>query len=137
LDLCFLHIHDFFDLQLYYRFINMSSVDNADIDTQPELTTLESGDTPTLPSDESPTIQALFQAHNDTAYKLALARIPTYHRIKLKRVHYVKYNPYRSKKSKRSAWYWHKDQAEELIRKPTGRYTIILPLNTNDFRDGF
>jgi hypothetical protein len=113
----------FFDLQLYYRFIKMSSVDNADTDTQSELTTLESGDTPTLPSDESPTIQALFQAHNDTAYKLALARIPTYHRIKLKGVHYVKYNPYRSKKSKRSAWYWHKDQAEELIRTSTGRYT--------------
>jgi hypothetical protein len=77
---------------------------------------LESGDTPTLPSDESPTIQALFQTPNDTAYKLVLARIPTYHRIKLKGVHYVKYNSYRSKKSKRSAWYWHQDQAEELIR---------------------
>ena len=70
----------------------MSSV-NADTDTQLELTTLESGDAPTLPSDESPTIQALFQAHNETTYKLALARIPTYHRIKLKGIHLCQIQP--------------------------------------------
>ncbi len=72
------------------------------------LTTLESGDTPTLDDGESPTIKALAAAqaaHDDAAFELVVARMPSNHRIRISHVHYVLYDPYRSRKSKRKAWY--------------------------------
>lgn len=100
--------------------IDMSSTIGFDTDSQSELTTLESEDTPTVLNDESPTIQALLTACDDAAYSLIVARIPREHRLKLHGIHYIRYEPYRSKKSKRSAWYWHPTQGEELIQTSQG-----------------
>lgn len=102
----------------------MTSLDPIDVDNSSEsstLTTLESGDTPTLFADELPTIQALLSTKDDAAYEHLCASIPRAHRVKIKGIHYIRYDPYRSKKSKRNAWYWQKDQAEELIQISKGR----------------
>ena len=102
----------------------MSFQDPTDIDDdQSELTTAVSGDTPTLPSDESPTVQALFQAKEDREYDRVYESIPLKHRIKVGPIRFVRYDPYRAKKSKRSAWYWQNGQAEELIRVTKGKST--------------
>ena len=42
-------------------------------DAQSELTSLYSGETPTLPADEAPTIKALFNTVNDSEYDLYIA----------------------------------------------------------------
>ena len=93
-----------------------------------DLTTIADSDiTPTAPSFgahqelEESTIQALYDAATDAAYDLAVARIPSDNRIKVKGINYVKYDPYRSKRSKRSAWYWAPSQSLELIRTTKGR----------------
>ena len=83
--------------------IKLSNKTNSD-----RLTTLESGDTPTLNDGKSPTIKALAAAqaaHDDAAFELVVARMPTNHRIRISHVHYVLYDPYRPRKSKRKAWY--------------------------------
>jgi hypothetical protein len=100
-------------------FIDLMDVDNASDDSN--LTTLESGDIPTLPCDEAPPIQALYAAIDDARYDLAHASIPRDNRVKIKGIHFVKYDPYRSKRSRRSVWYWDKKQAEELIRVTKGQ----------------
>jgi hypothetical protein len=84
------------------------------------LTTAISGETPTLPSDENPSVRALLEAKTDRAFNEALSRIPRENQIKIRDVLYVKYAPYRSKKSTRQAWYWDNNQAEELIRATKG-----------------
>jgi hypothetical protein len=98
------------------------------------LTTLESGDTPTLDDSEAPSIKALNEAqaaHDDAAFNLVVARMPSDHRIKIGYTHYVRYNPYRSRKSKRKAWYWNADQAEELIITSKGCFSYITLLEYN------
>ena len=88
----------------------MASHDIIDLDNILEdshLTTLESGDTPTLDNDgESPTIHALNTAASDAAYDLVIGRIPQEHRLKILGIHYVNYDPYRLKRSKRTVWYF-------------------------------
>jgi len=60
--------------------INITSYDIINLDNILEdshLTTLESGDTPTLNNDgESPTIHALNIAASDAVYDLVIRRIP-------------------------------------------------------------
>jgi hypothetical protein len=63
------------------------------------LTTLQSGDTPTLDDGESPTIKALMAAQDDTTFNLVVARMPSNHRIKIGHTHYVLYDSYRPRKS--------------------------------------
>ena len=98
---------------------------NGDSDNDSELTTLHSGETTTLPGDEAPTIQALFNAADDAAYTLAVAKIPTDHRVRYHGVHYVLYEPYRSTRSKRGAWYWNNDQAVEMIRTSKSKFYLL------------
>lgn len=83
-----------------------------------DLTSAISGDTPTLPGDEAPSIQAIINAQkasDEAAYDLAVARIPSEHRVKIGRYHYIIYDAYRPRKCQRSAWYWDAKQARELI----------------------
>ena len=107
----------------------MSTTDNMDIDINDDdsiLTPLESGDTPTLPADEEPTIQALTEAKDEATYNHVLATIPREHKIKVKGIQYIRYEPYRKKKSKKTAWYWNPDQAEELIRVTPGISPLFI-----------
>jgi hypothetical protein len=72
------------------------------------LTTLESGDTPMLDDGKSPTIKALDAAQaaaDDAAFNLVVARMPSDYRIKVRGIHYVLYDSYKPRKSKRRAWY--------------------------------
>jgi hypothetical protein len=83
----------------------MASITEPDSDNQSELTTLYSGDTPTLPGQEQPSIRALFEAHDNATYDLAVAQIPRDDRIQVRGIWYVRYKPYRDRRSRRSAWY--------------------------------
>jgi hypothetical protein len=107
-----------------YAFIMLSTepIDLDDASDTSSLTTAISGETPTLPSAENPSVRALLEAKTDRAFDEALSRIPRENRIKIRDVLYVKYAPYRSKKSTRQAWYWDKSLAEELIRVTKGNY---------------
>ena len=96
------------------------TIDLGDVSDTSSLTTVISGETPTLLSDENPSVRALFEASTNRSFDDALSRIPRENRVKIKDVLYVKYAPYRSKKSARQAWYWDKSQAEELIRVTKG-----------------
>ena len=75
--------------------------DNA----QSELTSLHSGETLTLPSDEAPTIRALETAATDAEYNLLVAQIPREYKIRIRSTTFIKYNPYRPRKSRRKVWY--------------------------------
>ena len=75
---------------------------DPDDDAQSELTSLYSGETPTLPADEAPTIKALLNAVNDSEYDLYIAQILRDHKLRINSVTYVKYDLYRLRKSKRS-----------------------------------
>ena len=77
----------------------MASVTGRDSDNGSELTTLVSGDTPTLPGHEQPSIRVLFEAHDDATYDLAVARIPRDHRVQVNGIWYVRYEPYRHRRS--------------------------------------
>jgi hypothetical protein len=73
------------------------------------LITLESGETLTLDDGESPTIKALLAAkaaRDDAEFNLVVAYMPFDHKIKVNGIHYVLYDPYRPRKSKRRAWYF-------------------------------
>jgi hypothetical protein len=87
---------------------------NAD-DNQSELTSAHSGETPTLPGDDAPTIKALDSAATDAAYDPLAAQIPRDHKIKIRGVTFIRYALYRNRKSKRRVWYWDPKQAEEVI----------------------
>ncbi len=98
-------------------------IDLNNISEDSHLTTLESGDTPTLNNDgESPTIHALNIAASDAAYDLVIGRIPQEHRLKILGIHYVDYDPYYPKRSKRTAWYFGQAQAQELICTSKGNF---------------
>src|SRR3954451_17933417 len=106
-----------------HHFFRMSFCDTVDLDAFSDSSSLSSantGDTPTIFSDESPSIQALLKAQNERAYHNALDKIPSDHKVKIADVYYVKYDHYRSKKSRRDEWYWKPEQAEELIRITKG-----------------
>lgn len=82
-----------------------------------DLTTAVSGETPTLPSDEPPSIRAIneaIKAADEVAFDLAVARIPQEHKVKIGQFWYIKYDFYRHKKSKKNAWYW-EGQGIEVI----------------------
>jgi hypothetical protein len=74
-------------------------------DTQSELTSLHSGETPTLPSEEAPTIKALENTATDAEYKLLIAQIPREYKIRISGTTFIQYNPYRPRRSKRTSWY--------------------------------
>jgi hypothetical protein len=105
----------------HFYALNMDAVHPIELDKETEsdqLTTLKSGDTPTLDDSVSPTIKALDAARkaaDDAAFNLVVARMPSDHRIKVRGIHYVLYNPYRPRKSKRSAWYWAPVQGQEEV----------------------
>ena len=75
---------------------------NPNDDAQSELTSLHSGETPTLPADEAPIIKALLNAANNSEYDLYIAQILRDHKLRINSVTYVKYDLYRLRKSKRS-----------------------------------
>jgi hypothetical protein len=89
---------------------------NLDVnDAQSELTSLHSGETPTLPGEEAPTIKALENAAIDAEYELLVAQIPREYKIRIGGTTFIRYDLYRPRRSKRTSWYWGKDQAEEVI----------------------
>jgi len=75
---------------------------DPDDDAQSELTSLYSGETPTLSADEALIIKALLNAVNDSEYDLYIAQILRDHKLRINSVTYVKYDLYRLRKSKRS-----------------------------------
>ena len=100
-----------------------SSHDPIDVDAQTDnscLTTAVSGETPTLPGDEAPQIKALEEAADDATYDLIYARIPQINKTTVRDVRYIYLDPYRTKKSKRTAWYWKPEHAVELVRVTKG-----------------
>ena len=78
---------------------------DADDDAQSELTSAYSSETLTLPSDEALIIKALETAATDAEYDLLVAQILREHKIKINSITYIKYTPYRHRKSKRKVWY--------------------------------
>lgn len=80
-------------------------IDDDTASTLSELTTAVSGET-LAPSDDAPSIRAIKEAADDTAFEYAVAQLPQEHRIKIGRYRYILYNSYRPKKSKKKAWYW-------------------------------
>jgi hypothetical protein len=62
--------------------------------TQSELTSLHSGETPTLPGEEAPIIKALENAATDTEYELLVAQIPREYKIRISGTTFIRYNPY-------------------------------------------
>ncbi|KAG4427448.1 hypothetical protein IFR05_017070, partial [Cadophora sp. M221] len=61
-----------------------SNLIDIDDDNTSDLTTLQSGDTPTDPfNNEAPAIQALFQATEKAQYQRALSAIPREHQVKI------------------------------------------------------
>jgi hypothetical protein len=103
---------------------NTTNTDPMDVNTDLEgsgLTTAISGEILTDPFNEAPTIQALINAKDDAAYNALVASIPSRNKYRAPDgIEYVKMDPYRSKKSKKTAWYWHPALAEELIRTTKG-----------------
>ena len=75
---------------------------DPDDDAQSELTSLHSGETPTLSADEALIIKALLNAVNDSEYDLYIAQILRDHKLRINSVTYMKYDLYRLRKSKRS-----------------------------------
>jgi hypothetical protein len=103
----------------------MDSAHPIDVDNDSELTLLHTGDTLTLDDGEHPLIKALTaaqEAHDDAEFNLIVARMPLDYRLMINGIYYVKYDPYRPKKSVRTAWYWLPSQATELIRTSKGIY---------------
>jgi len=103
----------------------MDSNHAIDVDTDSELTTLHTGDTPTLDDGEHRDIMALDaaqEAHDHAEFDLIVARMPSNHRLKVNGIQYIIYDPYRPKKSKRTSWYWNLTQAVELIQTTKGTY---------------
>jgi len=64
-------------------------------DAQSELTSLYSGETPTLPADEVSIIKALFNIVNDSEYDLYIIQILRDYKLRINSVTYVKYDLYR------------------------------------------
>lgn len=96
-------------------------------DQESTLTSLVSGETPTLDDGIAPSMEELERAqkaHDDAAFKLVINRIPQDHKCKIGHTLYFKYDPYRPKRSHHNVWYWAPDQAEELVTITKG----ILPL---------
>jgi hypothetical protein len=80
------------------------------------LTTARSGNTPTLPSDETPGLQKLWEkAADDAAYMALIASIPRENKYHIQGATYIKVAPYRVGQPKKTAWYMKEDQCEELI----------------------
>ena len=90
---------------LLYYFIKIASQDTIDIDSESDLTTLNSGETPTLPGGEPVSIKALLTAQDNLEFELAYARLPTEHRLKVRGTKYCRYEPYKQKRSIKDAWY--------------------------------
>ena len=99
--------------------INTTVTIDINMITKSDLSSL-TDQTPTLLGTEAPHIQALIDAVNDAQHQLAYDRLPSSHRVRIKGINYVRYNPYRSSKSKRTVWYWDPSQAEELFRASKG-----------------
>jgi hypothetical protein len=107
-----------------------SALDPIDVDAQSDdshLTTAVSGETPTLPSGEAPQIKALEEAADDAAYELLYAQIPQINKTTVAGIRYIYLDPYRTKKSKRKAWYWKPEHGVELVRVTKGTL-IFTPL---------
>ena len=68
---------------------------DPDDDAQSELTSLYSGETPTLPADEVSIIKALFNTVNDSEYDLYIIQILRDYKLRINSVTYMKYDIYR------------------------------------------
>ncbi|KAH6712126.1 hypothetical protein BKA61DRAFT_577228 [Leptodontidium sp. MPI-SDFR-AT-0119] len=97
-----LFIHHLFGLP-YNMASSATAIDIDDGDSN--LTTLNSGDTPTNPwSNDTPQIQALQRALGDKIqYQQVLDSIPQDHRIKINSVRYITYEPYRTPREVKDA----------------------------------
>lgn len=108
-------------LELPYSMASLATaidINDGDFD----LTTLNSGDTPTNPwSNDTPQIQAFQRAlGNKIQYQQVLDSIPQDHQIKVKSIRFITYKPYRTPREVKDAWYWGPEQASELFRVTKG-----------------
>ena len=85
--------------------INIIQIDNDLSSETSSLTTALSGQTPTDPFGDDPTIQALLQAASNADYELVVATIPLHHKLTIKRIQYILFEPYSTRRSKKVAWY--------------------------------
>jgi hypothetical protein len=97
---------------------------NIESDSDTELSSLTEL-TPTNPGGESPEIAALLDAADDAAYDLAYSQLPSELRLKVSGVQYVRFESLRGPKSKKRAYYWKKDNAEELLRVTKGSALLM------------
>ena len=105
--------------------MNIIQIDNDLSSETSSLTTALSGQTPTDPFGDDPTIQALLQAASNADYELVVATIPLHHKLTIKRIQYILFEPYSTRRSKKVAWYW-VDHGVELIRATLGTPHISL-----------
>ena len=99
---------------------------DIDMTTESDLTTL-SELTPTNPGDEPAEIRALVPAVDDAAFNLAYNQLPRDQRVKIGGISFAKYEPLRGTKSQKRAWYWDREQAEELLRATPGN--MVTPFS--------
>jgi hypothetical protein len=109
--------------------VTMDSEHPIDVNTNSKLTSLYTGNTPMLDDSKHPLIKALEaaqRAHDNITFNLVVSQMPSDHCMKHNGINYVMYNPYRPKKSKRTAWYWRPEQSTKLINISKGIYLTVL-----------
>lgn len=106
---------------LYMSLINMASLTIIDdeFSENESFITAVSGQIPTDPFGDNPTLQALEKAQTNAEYAALVARIARANRLTIKRVEYIRTEQYAIRKSKKAAWYW-VDHGVELIRATPG-----------------
>ena len=105
-------------------------VNNSNDDDSNSLTTAISGQTPTDPFGDNPTLRSLLStAASNADYALVVATIPRANKLTIKRIEYVLYEPYNIRRSKKVAWYWI-DHGVELLRTTAGISPLPSPFST-------
>lgn len=126
-------------INYYSTMASPSTAIDVDInDNDSDLTTLNTGDTPTDPwSNDTPQIQAFHRAlGNKIQYQQILDAIPGEHKVKVKTIRFIKYSPYRTPREIKDAWYWGPEQASELFRVTEGMHPVHLHSVLNWPREG-
>lgn len=102
---------------------------DSDSDNESDLTTLHSGETPTLtpePGTQRATLASLNEAVDDATYDALYATIPREHKVKIGSIWYIKYEFYRSGTDKRRSWYMMPAQCTELIQSTKGKFLFLI-----------
>jgi hypothetical protein len=62
------------------------------------------------------TIQTLEGAVDDASYNLLYARVPSEYKVLVDGIYFIKFDPYRTKRSKNTAWYTRPRHCLELVQ---------------------